>query len=75
MRVCTRVLLVSEECVVLPICCPKIILVARNTLVLRAINYHVFPYCICGKVGSIRGVLCRDLILYYTSYVAVCSQP
>jgi hypothetical protein len=53
----------------LPTSFPKIILVVRNTRVLRAINYHVSPYYICVEVGSIW-----DLVLYYTSHVAVCLR-
>jgi len=61
MRVCTRVLIVSEECVVLPTSCPTIIQGVKNTpLVHHTISYNVNlinlcrrrTFALCGSVGK-----------------------
>jgi hypothetical protein len=61
MRVRARVVIVSEECVVLPTSCLTIIQVAKKTrLVLHTISYNVNlitlcrrrPFALCGSVGK-----------------------
>lgn len=87
MRVCTRVLIVSEECVVLPISCPTIIQVAKKTrLVLHTISYNVnlitlcrrTRFVLCGSVG--KGENNRDTREHgsshkYLQYDSESSQP
>jgi hypothetical protein len=61
MHLCTRVLIVNEECAVLPTSCLMIIQVAKKTrLDLHTISYNVSlitfcrcrPFALCGSVGN-----------------------